>query len=266
MSTGTLTRQAARRSTRIDPRLNARRIEVARARGRKRLRRLAVLAVITVLVLGGIALTRSSLLDVDRITVTGADSSGRDAVLAVAAIPTGESMVSVDVSKVETRLEQLPWVAEASVSRSWPGTVDIEVTERVAVAVAGEGSAAVLVDAEGRILGPAVGRRSLPAVGSTSPGEPGTFLSDDHRSLVALVAALPAELLAEVDTAAFVADTPVLVLNDGIEVRLGDSTRLRSKADAALALLDQVGRTTIATIDVSVPSAAALTRDEPGGA
>lgn len=266
MSLGTLTRQPARRSAGIDPRLNARRIEVARAQGRKRLRRLGVLMVITALVLGGVAVTRSSLLDVDRVTVAGADNSGRDSVLDAAAIPAGEAMVSVDVQKVEARVEQLPWVAEASVSRSWPGTVDIEVTERTAVAVAGDGASAVLVDDEGRILGPAHGRRSLPAIGVAAPGEPGTFLTDEARELVDVVSALPPDLLAEVDTATSEGEAPVLVLSDGIEVRLGDSTRLRSKAEAATALLDQADRPTIATIDVSVPSAAALTRDDPGGA
>lgn len=266
MTVGTMARPSGRGAPTVDPRLKARRIEVARAQGRKRLRRMIVLAVITLLVVGAVVLTRSSLLDVDRVTVSGADNSGRDAVVDAAAIPAGEAMVSVDPSKVEARIEELPWVADAVVERSWPGTVRVEVTERVAVAVAGRGSAASLVDSEGRVLGPAAGRSSLPAIGSASPGEPGTKLADDRRFLAALVASVPDELLAEVTSAELVGEAPVLVLRDGIEVRLGDRTRIRSKADAAVALLDQADRATIATIDVSVPSAAALTRHDPGGA
>ena len=57
-----------------------------------------------------------------------------------------------------------------------------------------------------------------------------------------------------------------LVLDDAVVVELGDGTRLKAKSDAALALLDQADRATIATIDVSVPGTAALTRSEAAGA
>lgn len=266
MSASTLTRARRSGHPSIDPRLTARRIEVARARGRKRLRRLLVLAAITVLVLGAVAVTRSSLLDVDQVTVSGASNSGESAVLDAADIAAGEAMVSVDLAAVEARIGDLPWVADASVTRSWPGTVRIEVVEREPVAVAGEGADAVVVDSEGRILGSALGRSNLPSVGSEALGEPGSFLSEDRREVVAVVTDLPPELTAEVAAADLVGESPVLELTDGIVVHLGDGTRLRSKSDAALALLEQADRATIASIDVSVPSAAALTRHDEGDA
>ena len=53
-----------------------------------------------------------------------------------------------------------------------------------------------------------------------------------------------------------------LVLTDGIEVRWGDATQATAKSDALQVLLEQADRPTIEGIDVSVPRAATLTRND----
>lgn len=266
MSNGTLTREpAARRApaVSIDPRVQARRVEVARDQGRRRRRRLLAVLALVVLLGGAFAATQSPLLAVDQITVTGAARTGAPAVQAAAGIDPGRPLVSVDEGAAQARVEGLPWVAAAEVTSHWPHTVRIRVTERVPVA--GEGSAAVLVDRTGQVLGPAEDA-DLPVVITAAVPEPGGRLAAQSRGAVAVVAALPPALAEQVSTVERHTNSLVVTLRDGIEVELGDQTRLKAKSEAALALLEQADRPTIATIDVSVPGTAALTRSEAEGA
>lgn len=268
MSNGTLTREpTARRAPAvpIDPRVQARRVEVARDQGRRRRRRLLAVLALVVLLGGAFAATQSPLLAVDQITITGAARTGAPAVQAAAGIDPGRPLVSVDEGAAQARVEGLPWVAAAEVTSHWPHTVRIRVTERVPVAVAGQGPAAVLVDRTGQVLGPA-DDADLPVVITAAVPEPGGRLAAQSRGAVAVVAALPPALAEQVSTVERHTNSLVVTLRDGIEVELGDQTRLKAKSEAALALLEQADRPTIATIDVSVPGTAALTRSEAEGA
>ncbi len=250
----------------MDPRLRARRIEVARDRGRRRLRRMVALGILTVLTLAAIGISRSPLLDVDTVRVEGAARSGSGTVRSAAGIWRGRPMTSVDLGAAEARLEALPWVADATVARRWPGTVAITVRERTPAAVMGEGAGSVLVDREGRILGPASGREQLPVAGDDPTEGPGDLLPAASRPLVGVLADLPPELRAEVALGEAVDGGFALELHDGVRVLLGDGTRLRAKASRTMLLLAEADRSTIATVDVGVPDAPALTRRPPGGA
>lgn len=267
MSSGLLTRsRPVDAPPGMDPRLRARRNEVALDGRRRRRRRLGILVAITVLALAAVAVARSPLFDVDRVVVVGVDRIGADEVVEVAGIDTGDPMVDLDPGAVARRVEDLPRVDDARVERAWPGTVRIRVTEREAVAVAGEGPSAVAVGRDGRILGAAdAAERDLPLAGPAPVAGPGDFLDDDRLVVPAVLAELNPALLAEVAGADVAADGSVVVhLDDGIVVRLGDATRLRGKAEAVLALLVQADRATIATIDVTVPGSSALTRSDRG--
>ena len=267
MSPGLLTRGAGVPVTEaMDPRLRARRVEVARDRGRRRLRAMAALAVVTALVVGAVAASRSPLLDVDAVRISGARHTGVDTTLDTAGITLGRSMTSVDPTAVEARIEELPWVAGAKVDRRWPDTISVRVTERAAVAVAGEGPGSVLVDRDGRILGLAVGDEQLPMAGPDPVEGPGGMLGASHRPVVRMLADLPPSLRADVERGVVSTGGLGLVLRDGIRVRFGDVTRLRAKSEAVEVLLAEADRGTIATIDVAVPDAAALTRERQEGA
>ena len=58
----------------MDPRIRERRIEILRAKGKRRLRVVLLLVSLIMLIIGGVVVTKSSLLDVDSIIVKGADS------------------------------------------------------------------------------------------------------------------------------------------------------------------------------------------------
>lgn len=63
----------------------------------------------------------------------------------------GQGFFGVDIDAVKQRVEQLPWVAQASVRRIWPDTLGIKVVEQKALARWAGGG---LVNEAGRIFRP----------------------------------------------------------------------------------------------------------------
>ncbi|MGI9023843.1 MAG: cell division protein FtsQ/DivIB, partial [Acidimicrobiales bacterium] len=142
-----------RRRVPVDPRLRRRQIDVRRAEGRRRLRWLAAVVGVVVVVASAWGLTRSPLLDVNRVLVEGATHTPQDAIRAAAGTPPGRPMTEVDGSEAAARLAGLAWVQRAEVRREWPGTVRIRVTERIATIATRDGAGGwVLVDRTGRVL------------------------------------------------------------------------------------------------------------------
>jgi cell division septal protein FtsQ len=245
---------------RVDPRLRARRIEVKREQGHRRLRRVVVaLAVVSVL-FGGLWVSRSSLLDVDRIEVYGLDQVSLGSVEEAIGIELGTPLVTLDTAGAARALEALPFVDEATVKRSWRGTITIEVTERRGVALALTAPDAwVLVDRHGRVLSEALAQ--LPALprlsGVRAAGAPGSFMSEDSAAPLAVAQALP-PALREVVYGVWRDDRGELRLGveDGPMVLLGDDDRLRAKVAAAATMLDQLATEGLAPaiLDVSVPN------------
>ncbi len=70
-------------------------------------------------------------------------------ILTAAHVKSGESLIRIDPGTIERRVEALPAVASATVSRSWPHRVVIRVVERRPLAVVVAGSGPTLLDAEG---------------------------------------------------------------------------------------------------------------------
>lgn len=252
--------------TEIDPRLRARRIDVARTEGRRRLRRIAALGGVLLVVLLVAAATRSPLLDVDRTEVRGVEGPRADAALAASGVAPGDHLLWLDVDEAAARVEALPWVAGASVRRDLPGTVVLEVEAREPVAVAGSGSSAVLVDADGRAIAEVddpvlagAAADGLPVL-ALGPAPLGEHLADAGRDVARVVAAMPSELAEQIEEIAVDGEAIVVVLDDGIEVRWGGPQQTAAKAAAALVILEEADRATIATIDVTVPRATTVTR------
>ena len=251
-----------RRAISIDPRIRQRRIEVRREEGRRRLRFLV--GVVTVLFLAGVAAaaTRSPLLDVDHIHVTGSAHTAREDILTAGHLDYGRLMIEIDTGPTERRIEGLRWVASAKVMREWPSTVRVEIVERTAVAaVAVADGRWAPVDRHGRILDPVGDRPALPELLPLAPVTPETRVTPRSvRDAIAVAVAMP-EALRE-DTAA-VTSVPAgleIRLHGGGVVRLGPRTDVAAKLAAVDALLDRVDPANVAVIDVRVPDAPVLTR------
>jgi hypothetical protein len=138
---------------RIDGRLRKRRIGVARAMGRRRLRWLLIGAGLVVLLIAVVAVLASSLFSVNQITVVGNRYSDPDALKAVILGLDGTPVLLVDTSGVEEELEAIPWVEDARVRTSFPNLATIEIRERTAVtAMPGADGMTRVLDKEGRVL------------------------------------------------------------------------------------------------------------------
>ncbi|MBK8463386.1 MAG: FtsQ-type POTRA domain-containing protein [Nigerium sp.] len=125
----------------------------ARTRLLRRLKVAGVIAaVLTVIGAGVWVVYGSSWLRTEEVRVSGADLTGADAVLEAAGVPLGEPLASVDTNGVVARVSELVAVAQVRVSREWPATLAIVVTEeRPAIAIALE-PVYVWVSAEGRVF------------------------------------------------------------------------------------------------------------------
>jgi cell division protein FtsQ len=244
---------------RVDPRLQERRIAVKRDAGRRRLRLLVVCGSVVGVAAIGAGASRSPLLDVDLVEVTGAHHVPADAVLRTAGLRRGQLMVDVDGGAAARRIERLSWVVHAEVTRHWPGTVSVRVIERRAAAAVPATGGWATVDASGRVLERSAELPAgLPAVLEVPP------LQTDRapapiRDAITVAAAIPPSLLGRV--------AGVIPRDGGLElalkpkglVRFGGGDRAGEKLTALETLLARVSGP-IAVIDVRVPDAPVLTR------
>lgn len=268
MSTTTTRRPGTPRPAGVDPRIRARRIEVRRQRGRRRLRLLLGLTVALGLLGLGLAAAFSALLDVDALVVRGAQRTAPDDIVAASGVVTGDPLVTLDGDGAARAIEQLPWVASASLGRAVDGTVTIEVVERVPVATLPVSNGGwVAVDAEGRQLAlvDTPGPEELVMVGVEASGVVGEPVGVGAQSVLRLVAALTPAVREAVSAIGLDGDDLVLDLARGARVRLGEPARLDEKLVALETVLSRVDLRCLGELDLTVPSAPALTRVSPPG-
>jgi cell division protein FtsQ len=251
----------------IDPRIQDRRLEVLRDERRRRYFRLgAVLLVATVLCLL-LAGTRSSVLDVDQVVVSGADRTPAAEVVEVSGVRTGEPMLDLDLGRVAARLEQLPWIQHATASREWPNTIRIVVTERQpVVAVPSEAGGWALVDAEHVVLAQVdePSERWVRLGGVTTAGPPGSVVDETAADAIDLAPQIPWYLRAALDQLVRTETGELeLHLRNGVVVRLGGPDRVAEKLRAINTVFGRVERCGLRTIDLRVPDTPVVSRD-PG--
>jgi cell division septal protein FtsQ len=107
------------------------------ARRTSRLPSRVLLAAFVLLALGALAflIYQSPLFMVREVKVEGAQRLTCERLTAVAAIPEGSTLLRLDATGIESRLEADPWVESVEVSRSFPSTVLLTVKEREIAAI-----------------------------------------------------------------------------------------------------------------------------------
>ena len=206
-----------------------------------------VAVLVVALVAGGTWLVYfSSVLTVKRVDIEGNDLLTRNQVLRTARVPDGEQLARVDIDAIATRLRSLAAVRSVDVSRKWPDAVQIEIRERVAVAVIEIGGKLRGLDAEGVVFNDyAKAPPGLPRISSTSQTTPEAL-----KEAATVVSALPMELSAMVDhLEVLTVDQITLVLRDQRIVLWGSSDDSATKAEVLLRLLREPAK----VYDVSVP-------------
>ena len=147
---------------RIDPRFAERWTRVRREQGRRRLRILVAAGAVVVVTGLGVGALYSPLLNVRHIRVSAPASVPRPQLLAIAGVSHPRPLVDIDAGQVAARLDAVPSLGAARVTKQWPATLTISVVRRTPVAVV-----ARAVPAEGRPGTPATSSPGWATVDAT---------------------------------------------------------------------------------------------------
>lgn len=96
-------------------------------------------------------------------------------VRAWAAVPPGAGLIGLDTAPIIARLDRRPWVREVAIHKRVPGTLVIEVVERVPTALAKTDRGFFLLDADGTLIEPTRLDRGFPIVVGGSLSQRGVF-------------------------------------------------------------------------------------------
>ena len=217
--------------------------------GRWRTLRVVLLAVLAVAVVAASVwvVFFSSFVTARDVTVTGTSSLGDGRIERAADVPTGTPLARLDLDAIRARVEAITAVKSAEVSRSWPHTVHIDVTERTPIAVINQGNGLQGLDDHGVPFGHYANRpKRLPLV-IAPPDTADEALVEGGR----VIGSLPAGIASRVDTVEVSSvDKIQLVLGNGRRVLWGSSDDSGQKAEVLAVLLRRPGQ----QIDVSVPA------------
>ena len=196
-------------------------------------------------VAGIVALYFSPALRANEIEIGGAMTVSTAEIEDVAGL-NGASLVTADLSAAESRIEELPMVKEATISRAWPQELRIAIVERTPWAVWQAGDRAYTVDDEGVVLvGDAPeGALVISVLGADEGLEPGQIVDQDAVSLArSLTELVPAELELNVATFEWSGDSGLTITTDsGYGVVLGDSQDMEYKLAVWREIEAELGR------------------------
>jgi cell division protein FtsQ len=206
---------------------------------------------LTIVVVAGWALLGPTVLVVRHVRVTGAGAQlPATAVRAAAGIAVGTPLARLNTAAAAHRVERLPAVLSARVSRSFPDTVVIAVRPRIPALAVPVGSRYALVDSHGvTVTSAAAVPAGMPVLTSPPPVLRG---SPAVRAAALVVAELPGSLRAEVSSVSATAGAVTLQLDGGITVVWGGPAEGAQKAAELGVLLGTHAR----YYDVSDPATA----------
>jgi len=187
------------------------------------------------------------LVGVRSVSVAGVRDLTTAQVVAAANVRTGTPMLRLDTTGITARVGSLPRVASVDVTREWPNTVLITVTERDPVGVLAQADGVHLVDRSGLDYATvAAAPAGLPKIQlpHTSPSDART------QAVVRVLAALPEQLRSQLTAVSAATPGSVqLSLADGKTILWGDADDSARKAAVLGALMTRPGK----VYDVSSP-------------
>jgi cell division protein FtsQ len=271
---GTLDRRRAERGSDreddalppIDPRIDARRRDVAEVRHRRRRRAALVLAVIVTILGAAYGISRSAALDVDDVVVTGASRTPVADIRAASGVHLGDHLVELDLDRAAGQIRALPWIRDVSINRSWYGTIDIAVEERVAVAAVHPSDAAwLLVDADRRVVAVSdAAPADLPVIEGVGGAVLGQTLDPAAQAAIDVAAALSPGLRTRVITVQGAhPDAIELRIRPAAVIRFGRAEQIDQKIRSLQALFAQADLQNLCAVDIRVPDSPVLTRGAP---
>ena len=126
-------------------------------------------------------------LRIDQVSVSGQRFTPDADIFDALNLPNVRSLLSFDSAAGRERIERLPWIATTTISRIFPGTLKVHVTEREPAALWIRGKREYLIDATGRVL-----TAVKPGTQRGLPRVAGEGAADESEALLNLVARYPA--------------------------------------------------------------------------
>jgi cell division protein FtsQ len=231
----------------VDARLRARRIQVRRDQGRRRLRWAIVGGAVLALLIGAGLVLESPLFAINDVQVTGATYTNPARLRQVVDDLDGATLIGADLGRAEATLAADPWVRRVRVERRPLRGVRIEIVEREPIATyMGTDQRWRVLDPTGRVLAVLDPPGSKPVdpleLVLPQPGpdlEPGATVPAPVTGAADVIPRLPPDLRTRTCSMG-VGDVGQLTLNfcDGYVVDLGQPEGLRDKLVSAIYVLN----------------------------
>jgi cell division protein FtsQ len=174
------------------------------------------------------AALRAAGLGIDQVSLTGHRMTFDGDVFDALDLANVRSMVGLDAPAAKRRIERLPWVATAELTRVLPNRLEVRISERKPFAVWRRGDRRFLIDETGRVLSSVAAdtRADLPRVS-------GEGAASEARAVLGLVARYP-EIARRLEEAERVAERRWTL-------RLSGSVVLNLPPDREASALDLIG-------------------------
>ena len=91
---------------------------------------------------------------IDQVSITGRQHASDTDIYDALDLPNVRTFADFDATAVLKRIERIPWIDTAQITRTYPAGMDIVVQERTPAVIWTRGGSEYLVDATGRLLGP----------------------------------------------------------------------------------------------------------------
>lgn len=241
------------------------------ARERKRSRRWVIalctaIVLVAALIVGGVAVSYSPTFVIDKIEVEGSEHLTTNDMNALAAVPQGSTLFSVDTDAIERSIERDAWVEKAEVTRVLPSTLKITITEREiaavvdvstsealsvqAWAIASDGMWLMAIpdqDSEiGQSISPQIYESAAQVLHITDVPyglvpEIGAYCTDNNvNNALAIVDGMTTELADQVAiVSATDAESTLLTLDSGVEIAFGTAENIRDKELVCLEIMER---------------------------
>ena len=249
-----VTMDVATSATRMEPRMRERRIAVKRAVGRRRLKWVAIVAAVGLVIVAALAVLGSGLFKIDEVRVEGRVYSGGAAFDAVIEELDGANVLRVDTAEAERDLEAIPWVSDARVTTDFPSGATIEVRERVpSITYQGPDSRYRVLDRDGRVLDVIDGQPTAYLellVTDATDLDAGRLAPPGYRAAATLAQALTPEMRQWTMSLSASADgSDLRMMINGVAVGGADGGEIEVRFGAAEDLVDKLVRLQTALTD-----------------
>ncbi len=198
---------------------------------------LGIVLALVLAVAGAVVVYTVPVFAVNQIEVTGNRQVATEDIRSATQVPEGENLLRVDTVAAASGVVANPWIERATVHRSLPSTLTVDVVERTAVAWIDSPEGVTLIDASGT---PFI--QAEPPEGAIHVTGSATDEEAVLEGAVDVAASLPDELRRQVDSVA--ADdqyTYTLLLRDGRRVFWGESVDNENKALALETVIQREG-------------------------